>query len=90
MTTTEQWDARHLADDRYEFVNVSGSRLAMITLSPIGGSFVAVEGSQIDPHAVESAVDAGASFVASVRGAGVRIMATDVARGTHTPWEFRL
>lgn len=59
----------------------------MITLTPFGATDVEVEGSP-EPHIVPAPVDAGASFVAVVRGNGVRITATAVPSMTHTYSDF--
>ncbi|HEY6649467.1 MAG TPA: hypothetical protein VI217_20480 [Mycobacterium sp.] len=61
----------------------------MIVLAPVGGAEAKVEdGIEDDPHAVPAPVDAGGSFVALVRGAGVRITATAVPSMTHVYWEL--
>lgn len=59
----------------------------MIALRPFGATHVEVEGSP-EPHIVPGPVDAGASFVAVVRGRGVRITATAVPSMTHTYSDF--
>jgi hypothetical protein len=41
-----------------------------------------------NPHIVTAPVDAGASFVAVVRGSGVRITATAAPSMTHTYSDF--
>jgi hypothetical protein len=55
--------------------NTSGRRLAQITLAPFGATQVEVEDSP-EPHTVPAPIDAGDSFVAMVRGRGMRITAT--------------
>ena len=81
------WSAVPLGANRYRFTNASGGRLAMIALRPFGATHVEVEGSP-EPHIVPGPVDAGASFVAVVRGRGVRITATAVPSMTHTYSDF--
>lgn len=81
------WSATPLGANRYHFTNTSGGRLAMITLTPFGATQVEVEDSP-DPHTVPAPVDAGANFVAVVRGRGVRITATAVPSMTHTYSDF--
>jgi tetratricopeptide (TPR) repeat protein len=81
------WSAIPLGANRYRFTNASGGRLAMITLTPFGATHVEVEDSP-EPHTVPTPVDVGASFVAVVRGKGVRITATVVPSMTHTYSDF--
>ena len=81
------WSAIPLGANRYRFTNASGGRLAMIVLTPFGATHVEVEDSP-EPHIVPAPVDAGASFVAVVRGRGVRITATAVPSMTHTYSDF--
>lgn len=81
------WSAIPLGANRYRFTNASGGRLAMIALTPFGATHVEVEDSP-EPHVVPAPVDAGASFVAVVRGSGVRITATSVPSMTHTYSDF--
>jgi hypothetical protein len=81
------WSATLLGANRYRFTNTSGGRLAMITLTPFGATQVEVEDSP-EPHTVPAPVDAGTSFVAVVRGRGVRITATAVPSMTHTYSDF--
>ena len=81
------WSAIPLGANRYRFTNASGGRLAMITLTPFGATHAEVEGSP-EPHTVPTPVDAGASFVAVVRGEGVRITATELPSMTHTYSDF--
>ncbi|AMO62349.1 Regulatory protein AfsR [Mycolicibacterium phlei] len=69
------WSATTLEPDRYRFTNTSGGRLAQITLAPFGATQVMVENSP-DPHIVPEPVANGGSFVAVVRGRGMRITAT--------------
>jgi tetratricopeptide (TPR) repeat protein len=70
------WAAAVLANSRYRFTNISGGRLAQITVDPIGATVVEVEDSP-DPHVVAVPLDDGDSFVAIMRGgAGVRVTAT--------------
>ncbi len=59
----------------------------MITLSPHGATQVKVEDS-VDPHTVPAPVDAGDSFVALVRGRGMRITATAVPSVTYIYLDF--
>lgn len=59
----------------------------MITLTPFGATHAEVEGSP-EPHTVPTPVDAGASFVAVVRGEGVRITVTELPSMTHTYSDF--
>lgn len=81
------WSAIALGANRYRFTNASGGRLAMIALTPFGATHVEVEDSP-EPHTVPAPVDAGASFVAVVRGRGARITATAVPSMTHTYSDF--
>ncbi|CDM77200.1 Regulatory protein AfsR [Mycobacterium marinum] len=81
------WSAIPLGANRYRFTNTSGGRLAMITLMPFGATQVEVEDSP-EPHVVPAPVDAGASFVAVVRGRGVHITATAVPSMAHTYSDF--
>ncbi|OHU79015.1 tetratricopeptide repeat protein [Mycobacteroides chelonae] len=81
------WSAIPLGANRYRFTNASGGRLAMIALVPFGATHVEVEDSP-EPHTVPAPVDAGASFVAVVRGQGVRITATAVPSMAHTYSDF--
>lgn len=81
------WSAIPLGANRYRFTNTSGGRLAMITLMPFGATQVEVEDSP-EPHTVPVPVDAGASFVAVVRGRGARITATAVPSMTHIYSDF--
>lgn len=81
------WSAIQLGANRYHFTNVSGGRLAMITLTPFGATHVEVEDSP-EPHTVPVPIDAGASFVAVVRGRGARITATAVPSMTNTYSDF--
>lgn len=81
------WSAIPLGANRYRFTNTSGGRLAMVTLTPSGATHVEVEDSP-EPHIVAAPVDAGASFVAVVRGQGVRITATGVPSMTPTYSDF--
>lgn len=71
------WSMNPLGANRYRFTNASGGRLAMIALTPFGATQIEVEDSP-EPHTVPAPVEAGASFVAVVRGSGVRITATAV------------
>lgn len=59
----------------------------MITMTPFGATHVKVEHSP-EPHVVPAPVDAGASFVAVVRGRGARITATAVPSMTHICLDF--
>ena len=73
------WDVEQLGSGRFRFTNVSGTRLAMIALTPQDGAEVAVEdGAPGDAWVVPSPVGPRESFTAVVRGAGVRITATAV------------
>ena len=76
---TNPWTIEQLGAGRFRFTNATSGKLAMIGLSPIDDAEVAVEGCIADdPWTVPSPVDAGAAFVAVVRGAGARITATSV------------
>lgn len=81
------WSATPLGANRYRFTNVSDRRLAMIVLSPFDATHVEVETSP-DPRTVPVPVDPGASFVAVVRGTGVRITATAVPGMAHIYTDF--
>jgi len=81
------WSAILLGANRYRFTNASGGRLARITLTPFGETYAEVEDSP-ELHTVPLPVDAGASFVAVVRGSGVRITATAVSSMAHTYSDF--
>ncbi|MBY0287497.1 MAG: tetratricopeptide repeat protein [Mycobacteriaceae bacterium] len=73
------WAAASLGNNRYRFTNTSGGRLAMIVLTPAGATQAKViDGVDSDPHVVPAPIQAGDSFDATVRGPGVRIMATAV------------
>lgn len=88
---SDPWTAEPIGSDRFRFTNVSGGRLAMIVLSPIGNAEVEVEdGVESEPHVVPASIDSGGSFVAVVRGAGTRITATEVPSMTHRYWELSL
>jgi len=83
------WSAEDLGGGRFRFKNMSGGKLAMIALSPIGATQVRVEdGIEDDPHTVPAPVDAGESFIALVRGQGMRVTATAVPSMTHVYWDF--
>lgn len=76
---SDAWDVEQLGAGRFRFTNVSGGRLAMITLTPHDATEVAVEdGAPGDAWVVPSPVGPGEAFTAVVRGAGVRITATAV------------
>lgn len=63
----------------------------MVVLAPIEGSEVVVEdGVAADAHVVPAPVDAGGSFVAVVRGAGVRVTATAVPSMGHVFQELEV
>ncbi|WP_273735410.1 tetratricopeptide repeat protein [Mycolicibacterium septicum] len=81
------WSAIPLGANRYRFTNTSDERLAMITVTPFGATQVEVEDSP-GPHVVPKPVDAGASFIAVVRGRGVRITATAVPSMVHIYLDF--
>lgn len=81
------WSAIPLGANRYRFTNASGGCLAMIALTPFGATHVEVEESP-EPHIVPAPVDAGDSFIAVVRGSGVRVTATAVPSMTHTYTDF--
>lgn len=85
----EPWKSEALGAGRFRFTNTSGGKLAMIVLAPVSGAEVRVEnGVAEDPHVVPAPVDAGDSFVAVVRGAGVRITATAPPSMQHVYWEL--
>jgi tetratricopeptide (TPR) repeat protein len=81
------WSAARLGEGRYRFTNTSGGRLAMITLAPFGATQVRVEDSP-EPYTVPAPIDAGDSFVAVVRGKGMRITATALPSMTHVYSNF--
>ena len=86
---TEPWSAEAVGGGRYRFTNTFGGKLVMITLQPVGTTEVSVEGHILDdPHAVPAPVDAGDSFVATVRGPGVQITATDPSTMRHYHWSL--
>jgi len=88
---SDPWTAEPIGSDKFRFTNVSGGRLAMIVLSPIGNAEVEVEdGVESEPHVVPASIDSGGSFVAVLRGAGTRITATEVPSMTHRYWELSL
>jgi hypothetical protein len=63
----------------------------MITLTLHDATQAKVEdGVDFDPDAVPAPVDAGDSFVAVVRGSGMRISASAVSSMTHVYWDFAL
>ena len=85
----EPWKSEALGSGRFRFTNTSGGKLAMVVLSPVSGAEVRVEdGVAEDPHVVPVPVDAGGSFVAVVRGAGVRITATAPPSMQNVYWEL--
>jgi hypothetical protein len=84
----QPWSAESLGDDRYRFTNTSGGKLGMIVLLADGSTEVAVEGAKIDPDTVDAPVDAGDSFIASVKGRGVQINATAVPAMANVIWKF--
>lgn len=91
MTTTEPWTAEPIGDGKFKFTNVSGGRLAMITLTPVQATRVEVEGFVAgDPHSVPSPVDAGESFIATVRGPGVQVNATAVPAMRYVYWSLSI
>lgn len=83
------WAGAILANDRYRFTNISGGRLAQITVDPCGDTTIEVEGS-VDPHTVPAPLDDGESFVATIRGEGVRITATRIPSGIDVTLSWRL
>ena len=85
--TGRPWSAIPLGANRYRFTNTSGGRLAMIALMPFGATHVEVEDSP-EPHIVPAPVDAGGSFVAVVRGRGMRVTATALPSMTPTYSDF--
>ncbi|WP_418005171.1 hypothetical protein ACNO8X_10160 [Mycobacterium sp. PDNC021] len=88
---SDPWTAEHIGSGRFRFTNVSGGRLAMIILSPIGDAEVEVEeGVESEPHIVPAPIDNGGSFVAVLRGAGVRVTATELPSMTDRYWELSL
>jgi tetratricopeptide (TPR) repeat protein len=76
-TGQRPWAGAVLANNRYRFTNISGGRLAQITVDPYGSTVIEVEGSP-DPHVVAAPLDDGGSFVAVIRGGGVRITASSM------------
>lgn len=85
----DPWKAEPLGEGRFRFTNMSGRKLAMITLSPVQGAEVRVEdGTPLDELAVPHPVNSGASFTAVVRGAGVRVTATAVPAMEPVYWEL--
>jgi hypothetical protein len=63
----------------------------MVVLSPFDGTEVVVNnGVSEDPHAVPRPVEAGASFEAVIRGAGVRVTATAPPEMTDVYWDFEV
>ncbi|WP_167668466.1 hypothetical protein [Mycobacteroides salmoniphilum] len=88
---SDPWTSEHIGSDRFRFTNVSGGRLAMIVLAPIGNTEVKVEdGVESAPHVVSASIENGGSFVAVLRGVGTRITATEVPSMTHRYWELLL
>ena len=83
------WSAESLGDGHFRFTNTSSGTLAMITLYPIGAAQVKVEdGVDDDPHVVPASVAAGGSFIALVRGRGMRVTATAMPSMTNVSWDF--
>jgi hypothetical protein len=89
MSQADPWKAEALGSGKFRLTNVSGAKLVMITLTPDGATNVEVEGYVAgDPHAVPKPIDAGESFIAAVRGKGVRVTATSPPSMTHVYWDF--
>lgn len=87
----DPWKAEPLGSGRFQFTNVSGGKLVAVTLSPSssGDEVVVEDGVAEDRWVVPNPVDAGASFVAVVRGSGVRITAsTPPPAMRHLYWEM--
>ncbi len=83
------WGGAILANNRYRFTNISGGRLTQITVDPCGSTVIEVEGSP-DPHAVPAPLEDGGSFVAVIRGEGVRITARNTRSTTPVTQSWRL
>jgi hypothetical protein len=81
------WTAARLGENRYRFTNTSGVRFAQITLAPYGAAQVKIEDSP-EPHTIPAPIDAGDSFVAVVRGRGMRITATALPSMTYVYSDF--
>ena len=85
----DPWEAEPIGSGKYRFTNISGGNLGMVVLSPVDGTEVKVEdGVPDDPHVVPKPVSAGESFVAVVRGIGVRVTATAVPSMANVFWEL--
>lgn len=83
------WKAESIGSGKFRFTNVSGGKLGMIVLTPVDLTEVRVEdGVRDDPHVVPKPIDAGESFVAVVRGKGVRVTATAVPSMTNVYWDL--
>jgi tetratricopeptide (TPR) repeat protein len=81
------WTAARLGENRYRFTNTSGLKLAQITLAPYGATQVKIEDSP-EPHTVPAPIYAGDSFVAVVRGRGMRITARALPSMTYVNSDF--
>lgn len=89
----DPWKAEQLGSGRFRFTNVSGGKLVAVVLAPSadGTEVVVEDGVSDDPWVVPAPVDAGESFIAVVRGAGVRITAsTPPPRMNHLYWEMEV
>jgi hypothetical protein len=84
----DPWTTARLGENRYRFTNTSGRGLAQITPSPLGATHVQVEESP-DSYTVPAPVDAGDTFVAVVRGRGLRVNATALPSLTYMYWDRR-
>jgi hypothetical protein len=85
----DPWEAESIGSGRFRFTNTSGGKLGMVALSPVDSTEVEVEGGvPDDPHVVPEPVNAGESFVAVVRGSGVRVTATATPSMANVDWEF--
>lgn len=87
MTESDPWKAEPLGEDRYEFTNVSGRKLAAITVDPFPGGEVEIEDNAGNVPGTVRNREPGESFTAKVRGS-VRIMATDPATYEPVAWKF--
>lgn len=89
---SEPWKAESVGSGQFRFTNTSGGMLAMIALNPLGSTEVRVTlgGVKDDPHVVQSSINDGDFFVATVRGEGVRITSTVWPANQHVYWEFQV
>ena len=87
----DPWTTEPLGAGRYRFTNVSGGRLEMISLYPLGATEVqvVVGGVAGEPHLVEAGIADGEFFVAVVRGQGVRVTSSTAYPAMRTViWEL--